>query len=163
MKCPYCYSINSVIWSSKRGIYKCKQCNKYFTEKTNPHRGIIINNTRYCSVCGELKSLNNFYKKNGKPRSVCKECMRVGEKVSRFAMKNITRSDFISMIKLQNNKCKICNNDLKSLKNSFIDHNHNTNKVRGILCPSCNTFLGLCNDDIGILKNAIIYLQTCGI
>jgi hypothetical protein len=39
-----------------------------------------------------------------------------------------------------------------------VDHSHITGKVRGILCPSCNLTIGLFEDNIEIIKNAIKYL-----
>jgi hypothetical protein len=41
-----------------------------------------------------------------------------------------------------------------------IDHDHNTGKVRGLLCKACNIGIGTLNHDIEILKNAMAYLQS---
>jgi len=64
----------------------------------------------------------------------------------------------------QKGKCKICN-CLKSddrngrHKHFAIDHCHKTNKVRGLLCMSCNTGIGHLADNKDFLKNAIAYLS----
>jgi hypothetical protein len=60
------------------------------------------------------------------------------------------------LIKLQNNKCKICH---KELKNFHVDHSHITGKVRAILCHHCNVLLGNAKDSIDILKSAVDYLK----
>ena len=39
----------------------------------------------------------------------------------------------------QNGRCAICQRESRRL---FIDHCHTTQKVRGLLCQTCNTFLG---------------------
>lgn len=39
----------------------------------------------------------------------------------------------------QNNSCKICKVQSENL---YVDHCHTTGKVRGLLCPKCNTFVG---------------------
>jgi hypothetical protein len=67
----------------------------------------------------------------------------------------ITVSDRDIMMVNQNGKCAICN---KVLDKFHIDHCHKTNKVRGLLCSSCNMALGLFKDDILILENAKKYL-----
>ena len=36
---------------------------------------------------------------------------------------------------------------------------HDTLKVRGLLCRSCNLALGMFKDDVNILNNAIQYLN----
>lgn len=53
------------------------------------------------------------------------------------------------MILKQNYKCLSCGTDLKLLKDKkvHIDHDHTTNKIRGILCSNCNTALGLLNEN----------------
>ena len=33
-------------------------------------------------------------------------------------------------------------------------------EVRGVLCPNCNTAIGLFNDDPGVMKKAIGYLDA---
>lgn len=63
------------------------------------------------------------------------------------------------MLVEQNYKCAICNEDFKKNEKICIDHNHETDKVRGLLCGKCNTGLGLFNDDKEILINAAIYLN----
>jgi len=39
-----------------------------------------------------------------------------------------------------------------------VDHCHNTNKVRELLCSACNILLGKAKDNISILQSAINYL-----
>jgi hypothetical protein len=40
-----------------------------------------------------------------------------------------------------------------------VDHNHTTNKVRGLLCMSCNIALGHVKDSVEVLESAIEYLK----
>ena len=51
--------------------------------------------------------------------------------------------------------CMICGSTHKLC----IDHCHTTLNVRGILCSKCNTGLGMFNDNVDALVNAIKYLQ----
>ena len=44
-------------------------------------------------------------------------------------------------------------------QNLNIDHNHNTGKVRGLLCSRCNFVLGNVGEDVNILNNMILYLN----
>jgi hypothetical protein len=73
----------------------------------------------------------------------------------------ITLKDYEKMLEEQNGVCKICKNPetTKTLKNLSVDHCHNTGKVRGLLCRSCNVALGLFKDDIEIITNSIKYLK----
>lgn len=40
-----------------------------------------------------------------------------------------------------------------------LDHDHKTGAVRGLLCHNCNRALGLFQDSISNLENAIDYLK----
>jgi Recombination endonuclease VII len=63
------------------------------------------------------------------------------------------------LIDKQDNKCAICNNNLKDTHDVCVDHCHTTNIVRGILCRKCNLGIGHLNDSTQILKSAIMYLN----
>lgn len=67
----------------------------------------------------------------------------------------LSLEEFNKMKLDSNGKCEIC----KLSKLLCVDHNHNTRKVRGLLCGNCNSLLGFVNDNIDTLDNAIRYLR----
>jgi len=73
----------------------------------------------------------------------------------------ITSNEKEQMIKDQNNKCKICGIEFDVLDRAkiHIDHDHQTKKVRGILCTNCNLGLGMFKDNVDFLLNAVSYLK----
>lgn len=70
----------------------------------------------------------------------------------------ITLETFEQMSAEQNHTCKICGQKELTYKNLNVDHCHETGKIRGLLCTSCNTALGLLKDNLQNLQNAIRYL-----
>jgi hypothetical protein len=62
------------------------------------------------------------------------------------------------MLKLQSGKCKLCFIDIKT--KSYVDHNHKTGKIRGLLCNGCNAGIGMLKEDINVLNRAIEYLEN---
>lgn len=54
--------------------------------------------------------------------------------------------------------CKICRRIPKRL---YLDHCHDTGKVRGMLCLQCNSGLGSFEDNPERLQAAIEYLRSC--
>ena len=59
----------------------------------------------------------------------------------------------------QGGHCALCNMDrVAHRKYLFVDHNHETGAVRGILCYRCNTFLARVEDP-NWLARALAYLQ----
>lgn len=53
----------------------------------------------------------------------------------------ITKEQYFSILKEQGGGCALCGLPA-SEKTLYVDHCHNTGKVRGILCPKCNTTVG---------------------
>ncbi len=61
----------------------------------------------------------------------------------------------------QNHKCAICGiPEMEMMCRLSIDHCHKTGAVRGLLCKKCNLAIGNMMDNIGILQNAITYLEN---
>lgn len=54
--------------------------------------------------------------------------------------------------------CAICGGPWTK-RGPYIDHNHETNKVRALLCANCNTGLGMFKEDPRILKEALRYIE----
>jgi len=71
----------------------------------------------------------------------------------------ISLEGYNKRIEQQQGICPICNRLLDMGKNTHVDHNHNTGKIRGILCSDCNHAIGLLRDSIPAFKNAIKYLE----
>lgn len=62
------------------------------------------------------------------------------------------------ILKQQNGKCKICGLKFDENIKKCVDHSHKNEKVRGILCNSCNSGIGFLKN-IKNLKSAIKYLE----
>lgn len=67
----------------------------------------------------------------------------------------MTEAQYDAMLKKQRGKCLICEKKEKLV----VDHDHETKKIRGLLCHSCNLTLGKISDNINILCSAIQYLN----
>jgi len=70
----------------------------------------------------------------------------------------IEAADYIAMFNRQGGACAICGQP-PGKKPLSVDHNHKTGKVRGLLCHTCNTGLGMFTEDIGKLAAAVSYLR----
>lgn len=154
----------------------CNKCKRNNSELLRRNRGIkpkrevpIVKNEqgtithRECSRCLKMIKLSQFNKHGGKTSTAylgihpyCKECSAEKHLISKYG---ITMNQKLEMIKSQNNKCKICEIKLPSDK-LRIDHCHNSNIIRGILCDDCNVTLGLVKENIQTLENMILYLKT---
>lgn len=74
----------------------------------------------------------------------------------------ITAKQYDDILASQKGVCAICGQPEKvtSFKRLAIDHCHESNKIRGLLCYRCNTALGKFEDNTSLLEKAITYLKT---
>ncbi len=69
---------------------------------------------------------------------------------------------YLSMMENHGYCCAICRGKFTDNKHQTcnIDHNHQTNKVRGLLCGSCNLAIGKMKDSPELLERAATYLRS---
>jgi hypothetical protein len=124
--------------------------------------------SKICFTCKAEKSLDQFHKAGKYHRRDCKICRsdnrkkysngRVGKEAARRAHLqaryglSIQQRDQMEIN--QRGRCAIC----FEVKTLYVDHCHSSNKVRGLLCHTCNAGLGMFKDNVDFLKSAINYL-----
>lgn len=59
----------------------------------------------------------------------------------------------------QDGRCAVCRGHDQTGKRLAVDHCHVSDRVRGLLCMSCNLILGHAKDSVPMLKQAIDYLE----
>ena len=136
-----------------------------------------------CSKCKQIKPITAFYKRGeakGGYKSACKVCLKENPecKAARnkvWAAKNpgrykeiqlkrkfgISLDEYKQMLTNQQERCAICRIDQSELKRQLaVDHCHQTGKIRGLLCDTCNIGLGSFKDSVLNLSSAVQYLLT---
>lgn len=84
------------------------------------------------------------------------------EKAKEYHKKNpgrkygLTSEEYHGLVAQSGGKCSICK---ESFEKPYIDHDHATGRVRGVLCFHCNTVLGHAKDSVEVLRNAVRYLE----
>lgn len=73
----------------------------------------------------------------------------------------MTVAEFEEMERAQGGVCAICGRPetTRRLKRLSVDHDHDSGRVRGLLCNQCNTGIGLMGDDPDRLTAAAAYLS----
>jgi hypothetical protein len=77
---------------------------------------------------------------------------------NRLLVYGISQSQFEEMFAQQKQRCKICSSKDHNGKNWHVDHDHQTGRIRGILCALCNNGLGCFHDNPVVLRIAVSYL-----
>ena len=75
-------------------------------------------------------------------------------------------NEFNQMLKSQNGKCAICDQEEAAIdprskrpRQLAVDHCHKKGHVRGLLCSNCNLAIGNLKDSTELLRKAILYLE----
>lgn len=131
---------------------------KYYLKNRNKIINYAIN--RYKNITEEQKIKRKEYKKKYNNSLEGKIMHNKNSHKNNINKYKISFSEYQNLVQKQNNLCAICNEKCLTGNNLSIDHNHITGKIRGLLCRKCNTGLGMFNDNIIYLNNAMEYLKA---
>ena len=142
--------------------------------------GHLFLKERKCRTCGLQKNLIEDYYLSRKDSTLassyayeCKACTI--KRTCEYNLKNrphrksqelerhygITLSQFNKMLEEQHNACAICGalEPGGKWKNFHVDHDPQRDTIRGLLCSSCNTAMGLMGGSINNFERAVLYLK----
>lgn len=112
-----------------------------------------------CTKCGNTKPFEGFHKhkqtKDGY-HTYCKVCFNESTLLAKHLKRYGLTTNQIKELKKEG--CVLCG----SMENLHVDHNHETNEIRGVLCTNCNRGLGHFQDSPDLLKKAAAYLESKG-
>lgn len=133
--------------------------------------------TKVCNKCGRELPLDAFWKATASPDGHIYHCKECGSILNKAAKRNsidrwkkhirekfnLSEEEYTKLLERQNGVCAICgqpeNSTFKgSIKRLAVDHDHETGRVRGLLCRRCNLGVGYFNDDKELLFKVIDYL-----
>lgn len=97
------------------------------------------------------------YRANPQPKLESVKRWRVTSDL-RFREHGLTRQSYEAMYASQAGLCAICRGEFGRIP--YIDHDHTTGVVRGLLCFHCNTALGHFRDSVENMRRAIRYVEV---
>jgi hypothetical protein len=112
-----------------------------------------------CGKCKARKSKSAFAKDKGRRlglQSTCRECQAQDKYKSRYG---ITPAEYEERLEYQEGVCQICRLPPSGGRLN-VDHCHDTNNLRGLLCGNCNRALGLFKEDEANVLSAVEYLKS---
>jgi len=139
---------------SKLEILECEVCGL----QTRSHS--MSRHKRRCGTLCEVELCEQDHHMKG----YCRHHFKLSQYAKSFG---ITSEEMFSVFAHSNGKCEICKTKLvphglaaETRKNvACIDHDHDTGKIRGILCFRCNSGLGHFSDSAELVALALEYLQ----
>lgn len=113
---------------------------------------------------GENKERIEEYKRLYRDDAIKKERSKVYHRARLLKESfNMTVDDYMVMYENQSGRCAICGSETANngkRKNFCVDHDHETGKVRGLLCHNCNVSVGLMKESPSLLRKAADYLDS---
>jgi hypothetical protein len=138
-----------------------------------PHmRKQLVNGLLACTRCKLLKPTSDF---NRGPLAVgfstlCRACNKLKMRAWRrrypanYRRAHLRRTfgidigHYDTMLRAQGGVCGICHCPPNG-KPFHVDHEHTSNRIRGLLCDNCNMAIGLLQDDPEITRRAAAYME----
>jgi hypothetical protein len=123
-----------------------RKCDAAHREKTNE------NNRKYYAEHRESES--------AKSKAWREANIEYRQNHRREYLYGINTEEYNRLFELQEGKCAICGKHQSQFeKRLYVDHDHESGRVRGLLCQKCNSAIGLLCDDVSLLKIAVRYLE----
>jgi len=114
---------------------------------------------KHCLGCGEIKPHTEWHRKASSPdglASRCRGCRAVDNRAGHLMRKyGLTPMELDALVAEQQGICCIC----LAAPAEHVDHCHETGRVRGVLCFSCNAALGQFKDRPDVIRRAATYVE----
>lgn len=121
----------------------------------------IPDDHKFCRTCRRVKPRSEFGLRRSSAgdgrMSACKECRKVQSRAGHLKRQyDLTEQEVQAMREAQGGVCAIC----RTAAAVHVDHDHQSGKVRGMLCFNCNAALGHLRDDPILFRRAVRYLAA---
>jgi hypothetical protein len=150
---------DEIIYSMSMGKERVPNCGKCGALKITLKSGALR-----CQPCARVRNLAYYHRSAHR-----REMERRSYVLRRYGVR-LEQLD--AVLSEQHGRCAICEKDWRScvpakrtqyetgfLHHLCIDHDHTRKRARGLLCNSCNTAVGLFEEDAVRFVNAMLYLQ----
>jgi len=92
-------------------------------------------------------------------RPYVKEAEKKKSRIRLLREHGLTEQSFADLLYEQDYRCAICKSPEWGLRGPQIDHDHVSDKIRGLLCSRCNLALGMLGDDADSIWRVWQYLR----
>lgn len=115
-----------------------------------------------CWSCGEGKPLHDFYPSVARQgRGRCRACAPRATRAATLRQYGLSQDGYQALLAAQGFACACCLSDDPGGPVAMfkVDHDHETGRVRGLLCNSCNLAIGMLGDSAAGVRRALAYLE----
>lgn len=153
---------------------RCRPCDSLYQRAARKKRmGTLNVGDTYRFTCGHCNQPQVATYTSGQRKRYCEPCYAL--RVRKYARSKyreydlrkkygITEADYDDMLRRQGGRCAICKDtDARNRHGTdrfSVDHDHESGHVRALLCGSCNSAIGLLQDDPKVIEAAAKYVRA---
>ena len=147
----------------------CKWGHEYTPENT-----VLRGRKQYrgCRICRARHRADDARRNPDRDKKICLRWYRdhrphvlLRARIRQLKKRNLTLEQYEEQVVKQNHCCALCGKGESKLRKDgspcelAVDHDHDTDANRELLCRKCNTALGLLYDDPILLRKAAAYIE----
>lgn len=158
------HSMATYLPDGRKICNKCKLPKDPSSDFHNDTRCVLDGKVNWCKSCVSTKR-KNYYQKNRKKLDAMGRRWRKANRDKtrligrRARVKSKYGMSLETYLDMKKKPCGICGKKPKNKKHIHIDHCHDTNKIRDVLCSTCNIGIGMLRHSTQLLHKAILYLE----
>ncbi len=146
IRCSTCHELKPLAAFSPRSAHRksgeCRECNSAAARERRQARSAEWHQNRRAEQRAHYAQNKETYR------------------AYNLARYNITRDEYDHLLASQGGVCACCGAASNpNGKRLFVDHDHETGAIRGIVCINCNRGIAAFGDDIAGVKQALDYLK----
>lgn len=136
--------------------------------RPDPQPGLL-----WCGTCQAFvdEDLFGWDTSRNQPKRTCRPCIAEQAKAYRRRHRErinkaktakkfgLTIEQWDALYEEQGGRCTLCGNGRGNYHELSVDHDHDTGKIRGLLCGPCNMGIGQLRDDPELLERAAMYIR----
>lgn len=160
-KCSKCSQVKSLgdfsYHDKRRGtrVCWCKECRRtYMKAYHQKNRAAILERVKKWTASNSERKAE--YQRAYRSNPLARERDR-GRKL--FRNYGISLEGYYTLLEMQGGVCAICRGVNSDGKQLYVDHDHTSGDIRGLLCRKCNYAVGLLDDSSENARRLCVYLE----
>jgi hypothetical protein len=152
------FGSNAASWDGLSSL--CKPCARVKSARSNalktPEQERMWRRARMADPEKRARTLANKKAWQAANPEKAREIAMAGQLKTKYGL---TRADYKALVDGQAGVCAVCSGPPPTGKRLVVDHNHETGKIRALLCSSCNIMIGHSQERPEALEAGAAYLR----
>lgn len=155
----------------RRGFGECRVCKNarnrdYAARNPEKVRAYALEHNDRNRAVVRKRALASYYRNHDERRARSRAAYQRPEGKRAAHDKHLRRKfgisavDYDAMLLAQGGTCALCRKPPGPRRKLAVDHDHDTGRIRGLLCAHCNTSLGALGDTPAAIEKVLAYVRS---